>query len=143
MLSVLEVHEPDEPFTLLGKHKGATPNEYPSLTATGDLSPGSTVTVDLVDAVPGKKVWLVLGDYPARRPLKGGELVPGVSPLYVMNPFFFVKAGTADANGRFTWNLALWNTFPSGTEFYLQAASRDPAAEGRLAFSNALMFTKP
>ena len=143
MLSQLEVHEPDEPFTLLGKHKPGTGGVYPSLTATGNLSPSSTVTVELVDALANRKVWLVIGDYPARRPLAGGELVPGVSPPYVTNPFLGVTGASSDPSGRHTWNLTQWDSFPPGTTFYLQAAVRDPGAQGRLAFSNALKFTKP
>jgi len=143
MLSVLEVHDPNDPFTLLGKHKGSSPSNYPSLTATGDLSPGSTVVVDLVNATPNKKIWLVVGDYAAHRPIAGGELVPGTSPPFTSSPFLTVMGAVADANGNYTWNLTQWDTFPSGFEFYMQAAARDPGSVGKLALSNAIKFTKP
>jgi FtsP/CotA-like multicopper oxidase with cupredoxin domain len=143
MLSVLEVHDPAEVFRLLGKQTLGTGGLFPSLTAVGDLSPGTDVVVDLVDARPGKKVWLVIGDEARRRIITAGELVPGVSTAGAGKPFLGVTSATTSPAGTFTWNLDQWSTCPSGTQIYLQAAVRDPSAVGRLALSNALTFTVP
>ena len=143
MLSVFEVHEPTELFRNFGKHKAGTGGVYPSLAATGDLSPGSSITFEAVDMLPNKKCWLVLGDYAGRRPIAGGELVPSVSVPNSADPLFVPMGAFADANGKQTWTVSAWDAYPSGTEFWAQVAARDPGAQGKLTFSNAFKFTKP
>jgi FtsP/CotA-like multicopper oxidase with cupredoxin domain len=143
MLSWFEVHDPADPFTLLGKQTAGYNGETPSLTATGDLSPGSDVVLELVDARPGRKMWLVIGDIAQRRIISAGELVPGFSSGGLSNPFLGVFPGVASPTGTATWNLNGWNGTASGTQIYIQVAIRDPDATGRLALSNALTFTVP
>jgi len=143
MLSVLEVHEQGELFTNYGKHKAGTGGIYPSLNASGDLTPGSAVTFEAVEMLPGKKCWLVIGDYAALRPIAGGTLVPGASIPVAGNPLFSPKGTNADANGKASWNITGWDAYPSGTEFWAQVAARDPGAQGKLSFTNAFKFTKP
>ena len=143
MLSMIEVHEADEVFTNYGKMKGGTGGVYPSLGATGDISPGSTITFKAIDILPGKKCWLVVGDYNAMRPIAGGTLVPGVTPVNASDPLFRPMPNNADANGHATWDITTWDAYPSGTEFWAQVAARDPGAQGKLSFTNAFKFTKP
>jgi FtsP/CotA-like multicopper oxidase with cupredoxin domain len=143
MLSVFEVHEPDEVYTLLGKRTPGTAGLAPSLTATGDLSAGEDITVELVDALANRTVFLVVGDRAARRVVTAGEIVPGITPGGALKPFLGVRTGVSSANGRFTWTLDDWDICPSGTQIYIQAAVRDPSALGRRALSNALTFTVP
>ena len=133
MLSFFEVHDPDDPFRLLGKHLAGT-NGNPSLTASASFAPGSTVDVELVDALPNTDVKLALGYQAALQPLAGGTLVPSLDAT--------LKART-DAQGRATWNLAGWSALPSGTKFYLQAAFVDAGAANGFAFSNALSCELP
>jgi len=143
MLSILEVHEPDEVFRLLGKSLPGTLGK-PSLTARGDLTPGSPVQLDLVNALPGARVILVTGDKAARSPFAGGELVPGVSspqPL-PMNPMG-TRQTVASAEGTATWQITDWEALPSGGTYYAQVAIRDPGGSAGWALSNALSFVRP
>ena len=143
MLSVFEVHEQGELFRNFGKHKAGTGGIYPSLQTSGDLTPGSTITFDALDMLPGKKCWLVVGDYNAMRPIAGGTLVPGVTPVNASDPLFRPMPNNADANGKASWDITTWDAYPSGTVFWAQVAARDPGAQGKLSFTNAVKFTKP
>ncbi len=133
MLSFFEVHEPSNPFVLLGKHLAGTAGN-PSLTASGDLSPGSAVDFELVDARPGARVSLVASIELARQQLHGGEFVPAIQRRFT---------ATADANGRASWSIFAWNDVRSGRTLYWQAAIEDPEGPEGWAFSNALSFTVP
>jgi FtsP/CotA-like multicopper oxidase with cupredoxin domain len=143
MMSWIEVHEADEIFKLLGYQKAGTGGAYPSITARGDLSSGSDLFVDMTDALPGKSIWLVVGDEAGMREIGGGTLVPVTSAAGTGLPFLGVYAAKADANGDFTWTFDQWELLPSGTTVYLQAAARDPGAQAKLVFSNAVEFTVP
>jgi hypothetical protein len=146
MLSILEVHEPDEVFTLLGKSLPGTSGR-PSLTATGDLSPGSRVGLHLVNALPGAQALLVLGDAAARRPFGGGELVPGSSggpaTALVQGSFLGTRQAIVGVSGQKSWALSEWESLQSGATLYAQVAVRDPGAPGGWALSNALSFVRP
>ena len=143
MLSVLEVHEQGELFRNYGKHKAGTNGVYPSLEIAGDLTPGSSVDITALDMLPNKKCWLVVGDYDALRPIAQGTLVPGVTLANASDPLFAPMGAFADANGENTWSITGWDAYPSGTDFWVQVAARDPGALGKLSFSNAVKFTKP
>ena len=133
MLSFWEVHDPNDPFTLLGKHLAGT-NGLPSLTAEGDLSPGSAVTFHLVDARPNAEVHLVAGLEAARNEIAGGELVPNQGKVWIT---------TTDAEGNATWEITEWNNAGSGKQIYWQVGIKDPEAIKGWAMSNALVFTRP
>ncbi len=135
MLSFFEVHDPDDPFTLLGKHFPGTGGIYPSLTVDGDPTiPGSTLTYRVVDALPNTTVQLVLGIEAARMPHFGGELVPARQKWFLT---------TTDGNGDATFDVTVWNNLASGKTLYGQVMVIDPgAAQGR-AFTNAVSFVKP
>ena len=133
MLSYYEVHEPSNPFVLLGKHLAGTAG-MPSLTASGDLSPGSPVRFELVDARPNAKVHLVGSIDLARQQIGGGEFVPAIQRRFTT---------TTDSQGRASWSVFAWNDVPSGRTLYWQAAIVDPLGPVEWAFSNALSFTVP
>jgi FtsP/CotA-like multicopper oxidase with cupredoxin domain len=147
MLSWYEVHDPADPFTLLGKQMEGSGDKYPSLTAQGDLSNGSAVTLKLIDAAPKTMAYLVIGDRASRRSFAGGELVPGWGPgeiNAIVKPYFLgTKKALTSASGRVTWDVKQWSAFPSGTTFYVQVAVRDPGGPNGWSLSNALMFTRP
>jgi FtsP/CotA-like multicopper oxidase with cupredoxin domain len=133
MLSFFEVHDPGNPFTLLGKHLAGAAGR-PSLTASGDLSPGSAVVFELVGARPNARVHLVAGIELAREPIAGGELVPRIQRRFTT---------VTDAGGRATWSVFAWNDVGSGRTLYFQAAILDPSGPQELALSNALSFEVP
>ena len=152
MLSVLEVHDPADPFKLLGKHLGGSLGA-PSLTAAGDLSPGSKLTIDLVDALPGAKAFLVIGDVLARRSFAGGELVPGFGPAGTTKPaslggsvkgsFVGTRRAKVAPDGNLSWSLGAWESLAPGTEIYCQVLIRDPTGPAGWTLSNAFTFTRP
>lgn len=133
MLSFYEVHDPNDPFTLLGKHLAGT-NGLPSLTAEGDLSPGSTVTFNLVNAAPNAEARLVAGLEAKRAEVAGGELVPNMAKVWTT---------TTDGDGNATWNITEWNNAASGKDIYWQVGIKDSGAVKGWAMSNAMVFTKP
>ena len=147
MATFFEVHEPDEVFTLLGRSLSGM-DGHASLTGAGDVPNLGNVTLTVVNAVPGQKVWLAAGNVAANRSLVGGTFVPGYSstnttpqpgdPLYAR-----VFKTTADANGVATFAINGWQLAPAGWELYFQAAFADPGAPQGWAFSNALSFTHP
>ena len=134
MLTFFEVHDPSNPFTLLGRHLGGAAG-LPSLTARGDLSPGSVVDFDLVDAAPNAPTILLLSDTAGYLPILGGTLVPTGQLAFL--------TGGSDAMGRTSWPLAAWSVLPSGTPLYVQAGIADAAAPQGVSLSNALTFDVP
>lgn len=145
MLSVLEVHEPGDPFALLGKHLAGSLGA-PSLTAGGSLATGTSLELDLVDALPGAQAFLVAGDVLARRQFAGGELVPGFSKPGPAGPrpsFVGRHGGTVQPDGTLHWSLDSWSAVAPGTPLYLQVLVRDPSGPAGWTLSNALTFTRP
>ncbi len=135
MLSWFEVHDPNDPFTLLGKHLAGTGGKYPSLTIEGDPAiPGSTLTYHVVDALPNATVQLILGIEAERFQHKGGEIVPSRQK-------WFLK--TSDANGNASFDINVWNDVRSGRTIYAQAMVVDPGGPQGRAFSNAISFVRP
>ena len=146
MGTFIEVHEPNEVFTLHGRFLDGT--RRASLTATGNVQGGGNVTATVVDAVPGQTVYLAAGNVAAKRTMLGGTFVPGFSSTGTTpqpgDPLFIkVFSAVADANGVATINLAGWQAAPSGMELWFQAAFRDAGGPMGWAFSNAMSFTRP
>ena len=133
MLSFFEVHDPADPFWLYGRHLDGTYGK-PSLTASGPLTSGSTVDVELVDALENSPAVLVAGTRNDNLSLLGGTLVPNLEAL------FFTST---DASGNATWNPAWVDSLPSGSHVYLQAVIVDPLAVNGFAFSNAIDIQVP
>ena len=133
MLSFFEVRDPSNPFILLGKSLAGA-NGAPSLTAEGDLSPGSRIDFTLVNAAPNAPVQLIASIEAQRQMIAGGEFVPAFSRRFFR---------TTDSEGRATFSIKAWNKLPPGREVYWQVAVKDATGPEGWAFSNALMFVKP
>jgi FtsP/CotA-like multicopper oxidase with cupredoxin domain len=146
MLSFFEVRDPNQPFHALGSFfVGAAGPTY--LSAEGDFSPGSTVDMHIMNALPNQAVILLMGNFEANRTFRGGNLVPGHSKngttLAGKPTFSWRKTLTTDANGDVSFSVPFWHEAPSGTTLYWQAAYRDTSLPGLWSFSNALSFTRP
>ncbi len=133
MLSFYEVHEPGETTRLLGKSLPGTLGK-PSLTTRGTLTPGSALSIDLVNGLPSQPVILAIGFTTAMTPFAGGTIVASLDILW---------NGMTDAAGDATWSTSAWQNLATGAEAYLQAAFVDPGATQGWAFSNALRVTRP
>ena len=146
MLTFFEVHDPADPFELLGRFRASTLGNI-SLTADGDLSPGSQVTFHVVGGMPNSTVFLCAGNIAANRTLYGATFVPGLTKdgTTVLPTPLFARIFTfqTDANGEGSFSLTGWSAAPSGTPMYWQAAMNDPALPDRWAYSNALHFDRP
>lgn len=134
-------------FADLGQDKKETPfNRFPGLSACGDLSPGSSLAVDLTIPISNPAVGfsmtaiLFVGLSELSAPFAGGILVP--------NPDFSLTFPVdTSASGPFEINLlATWPTgMPSGAQIYLQywiPFDDGGTVSGTLA-SNALELTAP
>jgi FtsP/CotA-like multicopper oxidase with cupredoxin domain len=135
MLSVYEVHDPDDPFTLWGKQLAGTGGKYPSLTIEGDPGiPGSTLTYRVVNGLPNATALLILGIEAERAKFKGGEIVPRAQRT--------MKAQT-DPDGEVAFDLTAWSDIRSGRTLWGQVLVIDPGAPQGVAFSNAISFVIP
>ncbi|MFT5289764.1 MAG: FtsP/CotA-like multicopper oxidase with cupredoxin domain [Planctomycetota bacterium] len=133
MLSFFEVHDPADPFWLTGRSNDGTYGKA-SLTGGGPLTAGSTVTVDLVDALENTAVVLVAGTSALNIPIVGGTLVPALESLFYTS---------TDASGEVQWTLPWDGAITSGSTVYLQAITIDPLAPSGYAFSNAIQINVP
>ena len=116
MLSFYEVRDPNDPFHLLGKELPGSLGKV-SLTARGDLSTGTPVELDIVNAKANTQVIAIIGDGLGNLPYGGGVVIPNFTA--------FVN-GSTDGNGAATLSYLDWESFPSGTELYVQVAVLDP-----------------
>ena len=133
MLSYFEVHDPADPFWLTGRSLDGTYGKV-SLTASGDLSIGSTVDLDLVDGLENAPIVLVAGTSTINLPIVGGTLVPNIEALYF---------ASTDANGSYQWQLPWTGSVTSGETVHLQALILDPQAPLGFAFSNTVQINVP
>ncbi|MFT5291389.1 MAG: FtsP/CotA-like multicopper oxidase with cupredoxin domain [Planctomycetota bacterium] len=127
MLSFIEVHNPGDPFWLLGK---SLPGAFgrPSLLASGAINRGAQVNLSLSNAMPGAPVALVIGASPLLTSIAGGTLVPSVDSIHM---------SVAASDGSATWNLASPG-LPAGIAAYAQVVVLDGTAIEGFAFSNAV-----
>jgi FtsP/CotA-like multicopper oxidase with cupredoxin domain len=133
MLSFIEVHDPEAPARLLGKHLAGTLGR-PSLTLHGRPVPGRPLELDVVGALPDTEITLAVGRTKARTPFAGGILVPAVELL---------RHARSDEHGRTTFSLQGWEELPRGTRFYAQAGFPDPGAPEDVALTNAVEVRLP
>ena len=133
MLSFFEVHDPADPFWLIGRALNGTYGKA-SLTASGDLSIGSNLTFDLVDSLENSPTVLVAGLSTINLPIVGGTLVPNLDLLLF---------STTDASGNHQWNVPWTGSVVSGQTVYAQALVIDPVAASGFAFSNAVQVNVP
>ena len=87
MLSVYEVHEPDEVYRFLGRGLNGSRGKV-SLTAVGDLAAGEPPVLTVVDALPGARVELV-GQH---RVAGGGRRAPARRDVGVLGDVERVEA---------------------------------------------------
>ncbi|MEM7199010.1 MAG: multicopper oxidase family protein [Planctomycetota bacterium] len=134
MLAFFEVRDPAAPIALLGRHLDGTQGKA-SLTANSTFLPGSTLNLDLVNALPCAPAVLIAGDAVGRLSLFGGEIVPGGG--------FIGLPTSVGCGGEITFGLDGWDLLPPGAELYFQYAIADAGAPQGLALSNALRFRRP
>ena len=134
MLSFIEVHEPADPFWLVGSSLAGEAGK-PSLTADGALTAGSPLQLEMVNARPSAPVWLVGGLAADREGLFSGTLVPRQGNVFV--------GRVTDGAGNGSWTLGWPASIPSGTSVYVQAVIGDPAAPEGVALSNAIQINVP
>jgi uncharacterized delta-60 repeat protein len=102
----------------------------PVLSGTGDLSPSTSASIELVNALPNALAGLFAAAASSPVPFKGGVLQA--------NPFlgpFFTSTGPA---GAITLNFTVPASLPSGAKLWLQWAIKDPGAVQGVALSNAI-----
>ena len=145
MLSFYELRDPADTYQMLGNHFDSSVGKA-SLTATGDLSPGSTLTLEVVNALPNADAIVLLGNFPGNRTIRGVTAVPGIShngTTLASSPRWRSFVTTIDGAGRLTFNNTSWESAPSGMELYWQVAFKDLSLPGEWAITNALKFTRP
>lgn len=130
-----------EAFEDLGNSLGQTFYEAPALTAQGDLSPLSTLDmqVDMPNLLNTTSfAYLVLGYSRIDQPFKGGVMVP--SPDFVLTVPVDTSTADNDLELTTTWPANV----PSGFVAYVQwwVTYDGPLFDGLLA-SNALSMTAP
>jgi hypothetical protein len=107
----------------------------PGLSATGELLPGSELTIDLRGAKPSASAVLVAGFGAANIPFHGGVLVP--------EPQIVVGGLVTRSDGSFTLRARWPANAPSGTVIDVQMLIADAAAPAGIAMSNAMEGTSP
>src|SRR5262249_55922176 len=85
----------------------------PLLAGGGPLTPGSTVTLHLIQAPPNAAAGLVLGASAAHLPFKGGVMLPAPDALLL--------GLSTDQDGELLLSGALPSGLPSGLGLYFQA----------------------
>ena len=119
----------DQAFALAGV------NGDPLLVGTGDLSDGSSNSVDLSNAAASATAGLFLSLSGNPVPFKGGFLVP-IPPL---DPVILTTSGT----GEISLPFVMPSGIPAGVEIWVQWAIQDAAAVKGVALSNAIMGLTP
>jgi hypothetical protein len=107
----------------------------PLLQATGALSCGSTVDLDLSNAAPSALSALFVSFASTPTPFAGGTLVP----VPWLGPYYFTTSGLGTLPLSFVMPTAL----PPGSELFLQWVITDTAAVAGKALSNALLGEVP
>ena len=120
------------PWADLGKAKFGS-NGVPSLSATGDLTEGSGVSLDLIQAAPNAFAYLCAARGNASVPFLGGTLVPNV-----VGPGGTVIFAPTNALGQFSTSTIWPPGIPSDTPLYLQHWIVDPGVPFGYSASNAV-----
>jgi hypothetical protein len=107
----------------------------PTLTGTGDLSGGSSVTLTLRHGLPNGTATLIVGAGMLAAPFKGGTLVP--------MPTILVFGLPINANGALVLSTAWPSGLPAGSTIYFQHWIADPAGPAGFSASNGLSGTTP
>jgi hypothetical protein len=115
-----------------GFGKAGSAGTTPTLSMTGDLAPGGTVTVAARGALPGAIGAWFIGLEAAYVPFKKGVLVP--SPF---GPFFVIDL-VMDGNGEFVLPVAN-PAVPPGLTLWSQFWFADAAAQAKVSATNGVM----
>jgi hypothetical protein len=113
-------------------------NGKPCLRGSGDIIPGSVLTLELSDAAPVAPVIIVYGTSPSSpiyQPFKGGTLVP--------NPTWIIYAGFTDPGGNQFLQIPFMPVVAPGVTIYVQDWIKDAAGPAGYSASNAISMTFP
>lgn len=121
---------PDWPF-IAGGTWGA--NGMPLLQGNGALSAGSTVSLELSNALGGGSTTMVMGLSLLSAPFKGGVLVP--------NPDVLLPGLAIDSSGQQSINATWPAGIPAGVPIWFQHWVSDPAGPAGFAASNGIQGT--
>lgn len=105
----------------------------PWLFGQGELSAGSTVTLEMYDALPGSISALVIGLASVSVPFKGGVLVP--------NPDVILAGLPVGSIGELLLSATWPGGSPAGIPLWFQYWIADPAGPAGFSASNATMGT--
>ncbi len=107
----------------------------PTLVGSGTLTPGSTVTLALSDALENSSVWLVVGLSQANVPFKAGVMIP--APDVILGPFPVSGSGDLVLSGPWPADI------PSDFQTTFQQWVQDPAAPVGFSGSNGVSLRAP
>ena len=124
-----EATVPKGPWTFLGHALGGV-GGAPSLSGTGDLTPGAGTMLSFAGAAPSAPTWLVAGAGQLLQPFKGGVMVPTLDTL--IGPVGTTAAGSLTLSGRWP------NGIPPGFVVSLQAWIADDRGPSGFTASNGL-----
>jgi hypothetical protein len=123
------------PWVSQGGGLAGTGGLKPLVVGSGELTAGSTASLELSQALPGAVTHLVLGLSELAAPLKGGVLCP--------NPDVLLLGLPVDGAGTFTASGIWPASVPSGATFWSQFWTVDPGAPKGVSVSNCLRATTP
>jgi hypothetical protein len=109
-------------------------NGDPILQGSGDLSFGSSNSVDVSNAAPSATAGYIVGLSAISVPFKGGTLVPAPDIIIVL---------ATDGSGEMALPFTMSAGVPSGTEIYVQVGIQDAAAVHGVALTNAVLGVTP
>ncbi len=125
----------DGPWSDLGNGKPGTGGITPSLTGSGTLAGGTSVTLTLADAVPNASAFLFIGFGFLGAPLQNGVLVP--------TPDILIQNLPTGPTGSLPLTAPWPGGVPPGFRFFFQYWISDPGAGGGSAASNGLTGLTP
>ena len=121
------------PWMNLGNALAGSAGE-PALVGSGPLTPGSTLTLDLSQALPSTLITLVVGLNALNAPFKGGMLIPA--------PDLMATIPTSPS-GQISMSSTWPGGVPTGTALFMQFWMADAAGIQGFAASNGLQATVP
>ncbi|MFH0945878.1 MAG: PKD domain-containing protein, partial [Planctomycetota bacterium] len=122
------------PWQDLGNGLAGT-HGLPVLTGEGSLAQGSTLALDMTNALENAPFVLVMGFSRADIPLKGGILVPATD--------WILFGLTTDSSGEFHFATSPNNPVTSGATLYLQYWVADPIGPLGYSATNGITQTAP
>ncbi len=126
-----------EPIITFSDLGGGSPgvNGTPSLMASGALTGGTPVQVDLVNGPPNELALAWLSGTSVPLPIFGGTIFA--------NPFVSQFLRVTDGSGSFSQSASWPAGVPMGTDLYLQFLCQDLTVLSNITLSNAVFATTP